>query len=136
LEGFTVEDRKDKSASHQLNVKLAGRLPGSIRTRFDEPFTMSQGRYDVVIRFLSDKGVRCRYSFFVQGTAQGSAWETTGDGNGWTNQTIRDVLIRLGDEIRVDATGAGGRLDFVELALPNQMPFRINEKFLINSPTE
>lgn len=116
LEGFALEDRKDKNASHQLNVRLGDSATrGRIRTRFDEPFTRPTGRYEVAIRYLDEKGLRCRYTVFVNGVALGNAWGSAGDGRGWTSHTIRGVAIRSGDEIRVDADGAGGRLDYVQL---------------------
>ncbi len=117
LDGFAVEDRKDKNASHQLNVKLAGSPSGSIRTHFDEPFASQKGRFDVEVRYLDEKELRCRYAFFVNGVARGSKWESPGDGRGWTNETIRGVEIRTGDEIRVDAEGSSARLDYVQLDL-------------------
>ena len=116
LEGFVLEDRKDKNASHQLNVRLGdGAARGRIRTRFDEPFARATGRYDVVIRYLDEKGLRCRYTMFVNGAARGDAWTSAGEGRGWTSHTLRGVEIRIGDEIRVDADGALGRLDYVQL---------------------
>jgi hypothetical protein len=116
LDGFMLEDRKDKNASHQLNVRLDDRASrGRIRTQFDEPFTRPTGRYDVVIGYLDEKGFRCRYTMFVNGVSHGDAWESAGDGRGWTNRTLRGVTIRRGDEIRVDADGARGRLDYVQL---------------------
>ena len=38
FEGYALEDRNDKNASHRLNVRLAGANAGRIRTLFDEPF--------------------------------------------------------------------------------------------------
>ena len=75
LEGFVLEDRKDKNASHQLNVRLGeGAAHGRIRTRFDEPFTRASGHYDVLVRYLDENGLSCRYSFFVDGVACGDTW--------------------------------------------------------------
>ena len=116
LEGFVLEDRKDKNASHQLNVRLGdGVTRGHIRTHFDEPFTRATGRYDVVIRYLDEKGLRCRYRMFVNGAARGETWTSAGEGRGWTSHTLRGVEVRTGDEIRMDADGAPGRLDYVQL---------------------
>ena len=121
LEGFVLEDRKDKNASHQLNVRLGdGATRGHIRTRFDEPFTRATGRYDVVIRYLDETGLRCRYRMFVNGVVRGDAWESAGEGRGWTSQIIREVDIRTGDEIKVEVEGKGGRLDYVRLSLVAQ----------------
>ena len=118
LEGFVLEDRKDKNASHQLNLRLDGQATrGCIRTRFDEPFTRSTGRYDAIIRYLDEKGLRCQYTMVVNSVACGDAWASAGDGRGWTSHTLRGVEIRNGDEIRVNADGAVGRLDYVQLNL-------------------
>jgi hypothetical protein len=116
LEGFVLEDRKDKNASHQLNVRLGdGAAHGRLRTRFDEPFTRAMGSYDVTIRYLDDKGLSCRYTMFVNGLERGGTWASAGDGRGWTSHTIHGVEIPAGGEIRVDADGAVGRLDYVQL---------------------
>ena len=117
LEGCSLEDRSDKRASHALNTRLSGGSTGCLRTRFDEPFTPDSGRYNVEIRFLDAKDSRCRFSLFVNGVAQGAAWESPGEGRGWTSQTIRDVPVSRGDEIRVDIQGFGGeagKLDYVQ----------------------
>ena len=116
LEGFLLEDRKDKNASHQLNVRLGERVAhGRIRTRFDEPFTRAAAPYDVVIRYLDEKGLSCRYTFFVEGVARGDTWASAGDGSGWKSHTIEGVEIAAGGEIWVDADGAAGRLDYVQV---------------------
>lgn len=115
LAGFVVEDRKDRDASHQLNVRLRDQTSGRIRTRFVEPFTPALGRYDAEIRFFDEPGRRCRLAFFVNGVAQGAGWESAGDGGGWTNHSVRGVEIHIGDELRVDADGLGSRLDYVQL---------------------
>lgn len=119
LEGFVVDDRNDRTASHRLSVKLSEGSDGRIRTRFDEPFARGCGQYDVVVRFLDEPGQRCRYAFFVNGVARGLPWESAGKGRGWTSQSIRDVAIQVGDEIRVDIKGPSGRLDYVQLNLLN-----------------
>jgi hypothetical protein len=115
FDGLVLEDRKDKNASHQLNVKLGDSTNGHIRTTFDEPFTRSDGRYDVVIRYWDEKGTPCRYGFRIDGIARGAAWESGGEGRGWASHTIRDVQIKIGDEIRVEVEGRAGRLDYVLL---------------------
>jgi len=70
LEGFAIENQKDRDASHQLNVRLDRRAKGSIRTRFVEPFTRTVGRYDAEIRFFDEPARRCRLAFFVNGVAK------------------------------------------------------------------
>jgi len=118
LEGCTLEDRNDKKASHALSARLAGGKTGSIRTRFDEPSTRDNARYDVELRYFDAKDSRCRLALSVNGAAQGAAWESPGEGRGWMSRTIRDVAIRRGDEIRVDVQAddaAAGKLDYVQL---------------------
>jgi hypothetical protein len=72
LEGFVVDDRKDKGASHQLSIIEKGNT-GRIRTRVDEPFMPGVGRYDVVVRHQEAPAQHCRYSFFIN-NARGAAW--------------------------------------------------------------
>jgi hypothetical protein len=115
FEGYAMEDRNDKNASHRLNVRLDGGTTGRIRTRFDEPFAGRNGRYDVEVRYLDAKGSRCRVALFIDGVARDPAWESTGEGRGWTIRTIRDVEVHVGEEVRVDAEGPAGRLDYVQL---------------------
>ena len=126
LEGYEVEDRNDRNASHRLQVKLTKGNAGRIRTRFNEPYTAPRGRYDVDVRYLDERDQPCRFALLVNGVAQGAAWESPGKGDGWTTQTIADVEIRAGDEITVTARGGAGRLDYVQLNVrkPDQTPGR------------
>jgi hypothetical protein len=116
LEGFVVEDRKDKRASHQLNI-FGKASAGCIRTRVDEPFMPGAGRYDVVVHHRETPAQRCRYTFFINGVPRGAVWDSAFGDDGWTNQIIRDVEFRIGDEIRVDVEGASSRLDYVQFNL-------------------
>lgn len=114
LDGFMVEDRKDKNASHQLNVRLeGGQGRGSIRTRFDQPFARASGQFVGIVRHFDEKDVR--YRMFVNGVQCGDSWQSTGAGRGWASHVIRSVAIRSGDEIRIDAEGASARLDYVQI---------------------
>lgn len=114
LEGYEVEDRNDKKASHRLHVQLA-KTSGRIRTRFHEPYAAAVGRYDVDVRYLDERDRRCQFTLIVNGTVQSASWESPAKGQGWTTHTVRDVEIRAGDEIAVHAQGASGKLDYVEL---------------------
>src|SRR5262245_45911922 len=99
LDGYELEYRNDRSASHRLNVKLT-KDAGHIRTRFDQPYTAARARYDVEVRYFDEKGSRCRYVLSVNDAVRGAAWESSGEGQGWTTQTIRDVEICIDDEIK------------------------------------
>jgi predicted amidohydrolase len=114
LDGCTVEYRNDRKASQSVQVALSADA-GRIRTRFDEPYIQSQGRYDVAVRYLDEKGSRSRFKLLVNGAAQGAAWESAGQGGGWTTRTLRDVPVRAGDELAVEVSGKPARLDYVEL---------------------
>jgi hypothetical protein len=115
LEGFALEDRRDKGVSHQLGIKLAGQTNGTIRTRFDEPFAKQSDGYHILIRYLDEENVQARFALFVNGVARGEAWQSAGQGRGWTSHIIRDVEIRVGDEIRLDTSGSAVRLDYLQL---------------------
>jgi hypothetical protein len=115
LEGCVVDDRKDKTASHQLSVKLDGTGAGRMRMSFNEPFVRNVGRYDVTIRYFDDAASRCRLAVFVNGIAAGSVSGAAPPHPQWTNQTISNVEINPGDELRVDADGGACRLDYLLL---------------------
>jgi hypothetical protein len=114
LDGFEVEDRDDRAASHALQVRLTG-TAGRIRTRFDEPFTGAAGRYDVEVRFWDELQKPCRFRLLVNGRVQGDSWGSPGTGQGWTSQVLEDVVVRRGDELSVEAEGPPGRLDYIQL---------------------
>jgi hypothetical protein len=114
LEGFTVDDKGDRDASHRLSVAAAAPT-GRIRTCFDEPFAKAAGRYDVEVRHRGQKGATSQCSFFVNGVARGATWSLTGESVGWTSRLIPDVEIKQGDELRLDVQGGAGRVDFVQL---------------------
>ena len=118
LEGYELEYRNDRSASHRVNVKRTTGAAGHIRTRFAQPYTAAHARYDVEVRYFDEKDGRCRFVLLVNDTVQGAAWESPGKGQGWTSHVIRNVEIRAGDEIKVAVEGAAGRLDYVQLNRP------------------
>jgi hypothetical protein len=122
LDGYEVEDRNDRGASHALEVKLAGNASGRIRTTFDEPYAASPRRYDVEVRYFDEPQRPGRFALNIQGLAQGSSWESPGTGQGWLSRTIEDVAIRIGDEIAVAVQGPPGRLDYVQLNLRQPAP--------------
>jgi hypothetical protein len=116
LEGFMVQDRQDRLASHRLEIHLPDADTGRIITRFNEPFASDVGRYDVEVRTLDRKDATSRFALFVNGTPRGSAWSSGGTGKGWTSHVIPNVEVKLGDEIRVEAEGRGSTIDFVQFS--------------------
>jgi hypothetical protein len=122
LDGYEVEDRNDRTASHALSARPTGAASGRIRTTFDEPYTASPGRYDVEVRYFDESGPPGRYTLLIRGVAQGSPWESPGTGQGWMSRTLPDILIRTGDDIAVTAQGSPGRLDYVQLNLVQPAP--------------
>jgi CubicO group peptidase (beta-lactamase class C family) len=117
LEGFTVEDRNDRNASHRLQVALTAGGTGRIRTRFNEPFAPAAGRFDVDVRYQAARGGQTRLTLLVNGVARGDGWQAEGTAEGWATHTVRGVALQQGDELAVTAQGAGARLDYVQLTL-------------------
>jgi len=113
LKGCGVEDTNDRAASHRLQVKLTGDS-GQLATRFAQPYA-ADGKYDVEIRCAAAPIARGRVQLFVDGVAQGSPWQGGEGDAGWITHTVRGVSIALGSEIRLDAQGAGLRIDYVQL---------------------
>jgi hypothetical protein len=116
LTGFMVEGRKDKEASHQLNLLATGNT-GSIRTRIDEPFMARAARYDVVIHHREALTQRSHYTFSINDVPSGGAWDSAS--SNWTNHVIRAVELRMGDEVMLNVKGAPCRLDYVQFNLLN-----------------
>jgi hypothetical protein len=114
FEGYELEDRNDKRASHALNVRLASRDGGRISTSWFEPFTASRTRYDVEVCYWDEPERPSRFKLLVNGTLHGAEWESAGRGAGWTTHTLRDVEIAAGDAIVIAAAGAPARLDYLE----------------------
>jgi len=118
LDGYEVEYRNDLEASHKINVRLANRTAGRIRTAFDEPYTAAGGRYDVQVRYLDGKVGRARFTFHVNGVAKGDPWSASNDDDRWRSHMIRDVNLNRGDELAMEVrgdSGDSGRLDYVQL---------------------
>jgi len=115
LDGYELEDKNDRSVSHRLSVKPSGGAAAAIRTRLDEPYAAASGRYDVELRLFDEKGRTCKLSLSVNGTVQGAAWESPGNGQGWLTHKLENVEIRSGDEIAVRAEGAPVKLDYFQL---------------------
>lgn len=116
-----VEERNDKNVSHRLSVVLTG-TTGSIRTRFEEPYAAREGRYSVDIRYFDDAKRTTHFSLWVKNMVQGSPWVSRGENRGWMTETIHEVPIALGDEIKIELEGEPGRLDYVQLNSSNGSP--------------
>jgi predicted amidohydrolase len=114
FDGYELEDRNDRGASHRLSVKPAQSSTVSIRTQFDEPFTTPRGQYDVDVRYFDEQDRKGAVSLLINGVAQGTG-STPGAGQGWSTHTIRNVDISRGDEIKIAITGGPLRLDYVQL---------------------
>ncbi len=122
LDNYAVEHRNDRRASHRLSVRLVSIDTGYIRTPFNQPYTIDNGRYDVDIRYFDEEDGRCRLSLHVNGVQKGSVWYASKDSEEWTTHTISDVAIRSGDEIMVEVQGDSGeygKLDYVQLNYRN-----------------
>jgi hypothetical protein len=114
LEGFQLEDQNDRGASHRLQVQQTAN-EGRIRTRLAEPYAPQQARYNVEVRYFDASGAAAEYALRINGTPPGAAWKSPANGAGWTTHAIGNVAISVGDEIEVSCTGAGGKLDYVQL---------------------
>jgi hypothetical protein len=115
LTGVEVEYRNDRSVPHRVNVRLAGGASGQIRTAVAQPYAADSGRYDVDVRYFDEQGGRCRLALAINGAPQGAAWESAGEGKGWSTHTISNVEMRSSDEIAVAIEGQGCRVDYVQL---------------------
>jgi hypothetical protein len=114
FEGFVLEERKDKKASHQLGI-ISNGTRGQIRTQINEPFMSAAGRYDIEVRHRETE--RCRYVLRINGAPQGMPWDSAFTSGGWTNQVIPGVEIRMGDEVQLEVDGASAWLDYVQFNL-------------------
>lgn len=116
LDGFELEDRSDRSASHRLSVRLANAPAGRIRTTVAELYA-PPGIHDVEIRHLDETGGRCRFFFYAGGVRRGGPWQVSA-ANTWTSHTIENLRIDKDSEIVVEVradAGAVCRLDYVQL---------------------
>jgi hypothetical protein len=110
LEGCAVEMSESGAASQGLKVRVSpGAGSAILRTTFNELFAKA-GHYDVEIRFRAEKSAQFALSVNDQprGSCQGSASE-------WTSQIIRDVEVRLGDQLSLEVKGSSCTVDYVQL---------------------
>jgi hypothetical protein len=115
LSGFEVEDTNDRNASHRLQVRLAKGPAGKLATSLAQPYAAGEGRFDVQIRCMGEGQSPGRVQLLVDGVAQGEAWKSAGTDPGWVTHTVKNVALRPGSEIAIDAQGTGLRIDYVQL---------------------
>ena len=123
IEGFAVEDRHtDRTTSHRLAVRLDRPAGAKITSRFDEPFAQPSGRYDVEVRYSSEKGGAARFALFVDGTPRGAAWNAGSGDRQWESHVIAGVDLKFGGELAVNVEGAAAWVDYVQLNPPGTAP--------------
>jgi hypothetical protein len=115
LEGYEVEDRNDRTASHRLSVKRSGGSPARISTRYNEPYAPASGQFDVEIRFASEDASEVSgLQLSINGKAQNPAELASGQQPGWQTAVIRNVAISEGDTIALESK-TPVRLDYIQL---------------------
>ena len=114
LNGFEIEDRNDRAASHRLAVKSTGLSPASIQTSYDEPYAPADGRFDVTVRFhvQASEG---RLAFLVNGIEAVSQAQPVKGEQDWQSQVVRDVAIATGDTFTAITPDPQIRIDYVQL---------------------
>jgi predicted amidohydrolase len=116
LDGFKVEDRKEKQASHQLAVKSSNASTCKMTTTFTPLFPLSAVRCDVTVRWDALNSKSARLAVAVNGTPRGEAWGSLGNETGWMSHVVHGVDLREGDEISLTAVGGPVRVDYVEVS--------------------
>ena len=119
LEGLKVVfNRRDRDVSHRMHVRVEGVSSGRIGIRLEQPYTASQARYDVKVRYFDGPDGATRYRFYASGRAQGAEWTASADDDAWRTHTLTDVAVTAGDELTLEVTSDGterGRVDYMEL---------------------
>lgn len=101
-------------------VRLKHRTAGHIRTRFDEPFTLETGRYNVDVRYRVESGRPSRFRLLVNCVEAGVEWTGVNGAGQWSTHTLTGVTIRRDDELTVAVqteAPAAVWLDYVQLNL-------------------
>jgi predicted amidohydrolase len=113
---YEVDDRSDRNSSHRLSVRPTNASEAAtIRTRFKQPYAALNGRYDIEVRYLSERGRQRQIAVKIADVPQGGTSPTTASTEGWASQVFRDVAIRDGDGIAVTSSGDALRLDYIQL---------------------
>ncbi len=105
----------DRRASHR--VCLAKRTSGTDRigTTFNDIY-IADGGYDIEIRYR-DAGDGCSYRLSIKDDQVGG-WRASATDGAWRSHIISNVIIDVGDEIRIDVRSeseGGGELDYIQL---------------------
>jgi hypothetical protein len=114
LDGHEVVIHDRKITSHGAIVKSTN-MSGIISTPFREPFSKSSSRYNIEVNYLDEESQQPKFELSVNGNLQGSAWNSSGTGKGWTKHVIEDVVVNTGDVIAVKSSGGRCQLDYVQL---------------------
>ncbi len=108
MEGYQLDYRNDREASHRISAKPVGDSgTGRISTRFQQPYAAARGRYDVDLRYRDQPDQPCRFALVVNGTRQGDVFSSPGDEQGWTTHAFHDVEVSTDNVIMLEIEGAG-----------------------------
>lgn len=137
LDNCAVEYVNDRRASQRMSVKSVSSGKGQIKTRFDEPYAMGTGIYDIDVRYFDVNNGQYEFALSIQGVQQNQSWRSSGTDNKWTTHTLPNVVVDDGDEISVSAQGDGGaraKLDYVQLNYKGTVSEKMgSDKFSLGS---
>jgi hypothetical protein len=118
LEGFEIDGRNDRTASHRLSVKHTSGTGGSIQTQYREPYAPTSGRFDVTIRYRQPDSSQA-IKVLINGAAASAKVETTPDQQAWHLTTFPDVPITEGDTLTITTAANQISIDYLELTNKN-----------------
>lgn len=122
LDGFELDYRNDRKASHRMSARLTGTEQGAIRTALFAPYLPQQAVYRVEVRALAESGHTADVQLVVNGRPQGEIWTIPSASSGWISRTFEGVELRAGDQIAVTAKGQETRVDYVDLINTDDSP--------------
>ncbi len=112
LTNYTPE--ADVNASGGYRIKLNNFTTGDARFSFSG----LTGVYDINVRYLDENDGPVTMTLSVNGVQVGSPWQFNQNTQSYYTHTANDVAINSGDEIKVQATYAGGehaRVDYIDI---------------------
>jgi len=136
---FKVDPLNDRLASHRLSIRLNNIDTGYICTPFNQPYTTHNGRYDVEIRYFDEKDGNSRFTLYINGIKKGDSWYASQDNNQWNTNTISDIIVKNGDEIKVEVLGDSSeyaKLDYVQLNYKGHDSVSLNSFFTASGPLD